>query len=57
MFGFIEKKIKDYAIIRSDHLYEICEKTREQIGYGWQPLGGVVIDKDGRYLQTLVSYE
>lgn len=53
------KRIVDYRVIRRlKYDLEYLEKTVCLfIDYGWQPIGGIAIDKDGAQYQALVKYE
>ena len=51
------RKIVDYSVISREDILDLVSKVQGAIEKGWQPLGGMTIQEDGRAYQAMVKYD
>lgn len=52
----MNQHVTNYIVIRENDIDGLCNVVSAYIYSGWQPLGGITIDKESRFLQAMVMY-
>mgnify|MGYP000281680838 FL=1 len=52
-------KITDYSVVVAHNVVSLIEAVQERIREGWQPIGGICIDRStyNAYTQAVVRWE
>lgn len=50
-------KIIEYFVITVGNSEVLTREVNYQLTQGWQPIGGISVDKNGYLLQAMVKYE
>ena len=51
------KEIKEYQIVPGSSYGDLVEIVNSMSKYGWQPLGGPIVDRNNFWFQGIVKYE
>jgi hypothetical protein len=52
----MNRYISDYTVFQRRALAEIENCVKHKIKDGWEPIGGIAIDSNGLFYQTMVKY-
>ena len=51
----MHSKVTGYALVSDPSLVGLWQVVNQRLEEGWIPIGGIVIDTNGCYIQTMVK--